>query len=63
MNEPVFTPIDPASWPGAQAFVSDGDRITMPLSVTVHHAATDGWHLKEFLELLQSFMDHPEQWL
>ena len=35
----------------------------LPLSVTVHHAVTDGWHLKQFLDRLQDSMDHPETWL
>lgn len=43
-------------------FEQDG-KIKMPLSITVHHAATDGWHIKQFLEDLQSLMDHPEVWL
>ncbi|MDD6991710.1 MAG: CatA-like O-acetyltransferase [Oscillospiraceae bacterium] len=29
----------------------------MPLSVTCHHAATDGYHISRFLEELQKDMD------
>lgn len=48
----------------AGGFVKTADgKIIMPLSVTVHHAATDGWHLKVFFEELQQSMNHPEEWL
>jgi chloramphenicol O-acetyltransferase type A len=35
----------------------------MPLSVTVHHATTDGYHLKVFFDELQKMMNHPNDWL
>ena len=35
----------------------------MPLSLTCHHAATDGWHVHRFLECLQSDMDNFEAFL
>ena len=35
----------------------------MPLSLTCHHAATDGWHVQTFLTALQRDFDHPEDWL
>ena len=38
-------------------------KIMMPLSVTVHHAVTDGYHLKVFFEELQRTMDCPKEWL
>lgn len=41
---------------------SDG-KIMMPLSVTVHHATTDGYHLKAFFEELQRTMNTPHEWL
>ena len=31
----------------------------MPLSITAHHATTDGWHIKQFLDDLQTEMDSP----
>ena len=34
----------------AGKFVEEGGRILMPLSLTCHHAATDGWHITRFLE-------------
>lgn len=47
----------------AGGFTEAGEKIQMPLSITVHHAATEGYHLKVFLEQLQYDMDHPELWL
>ena len=44
-------------------FAETLERIQMPLSVTVHHATTDGYHLKVFFEELQETMNHPENWL
>lgn len=38
-------------------------EIKMPLSVTVHHATTDGYHLKVFFEELQRSMNCPQEWL
>jgi chloramphenicol O-acetyltransferase type A len=35
----------------------------LPLSMTLHHATTDGWHVKQFLEDLQHAMNDPEEWL
>ena len=40
-----------------------GGKIIMPLSVTVHHAVTDGYHLKVFFDELQRMMDCPGEWL
>ncbi len=47
----------------AGAFTEAGGKITMPLSVTVHHAATEGYHLKVFFEELQRTMDRPSEWI
>ncbi len=47
----------------AGGFASDKDKTIMPLSITVHHATTDGYHLKVFLEELQKTMNEPEDWL
>ena len=35
----------------------------MPLSLTCHHATTDGWHVHRFLESLQTNMDNFEAFL
>lgn len=47
----------------AGGFVESGGKITMPLSVTVHHATTDGYHLKLFFEDLQRTLVDTEEWL
>lgn len=47
----------------AGAFREEGGKITMPLSITVHHAVTEGWHLKCLYEALQEGLSHPETWL
>ncbi|MEG2687184.1 MAG: CatA-like O-acetyltransferase [Christensenellaceae bacterium] len=47
----------------AGGFVENSGKIQMPLSVTVHHATTDGYHLKVFFEELQRTMNCPEEWM
>ncbi len=47
----------------AGGFVENDGKIQMPLSVTVHHATTDGYHLKVFFEELQKTMNKPEEWI
>lgn len=47
----------------AGGFVETKELIQMPLSVTVHHATTDGYHLKVFFEELQRTMNCPQEWL
>ncbi len=47
----------------AGGFVVSNEKTTMPLSVTVHHATTDGYHLKVFFEELQRTMNNPFEWL
>jgi chloramphenicol O-acetyltransferase type A len=47
----------------AGGFVESSGKIQMPLSVTVHHATTDGYHLKVFFEELQRTVNYPEEWL
>lgn len=50
----------PYYFPSVEAgrFYKSGDRMLLPLSVTCHHAATDGYHVSCFLETLQADMDH-----
>ena len=40
-----------------------GGTRKMPLSLTCHHATTDGWHVHRFLESLQEKMDEFERFL
>lgn len=55
----------PYYFPSVEAgkFTEEGGRTLLPLSVTCHHATTDGWHVSRFLEGLQSDMDHFEEYL
>lgn len=47
----------------AGGFVESNGKIQMPLSITVHHATTDGYHLKVFFEELQRTMNQMDEWL
>lgn len=57
-NKPYYFP----SVEAGKFFRQDG-RTMMPLSMTCHHAATDGWHVKTFLQALQTDMDDFTQYL
>ena len=35
----------------------EGEKLLLPLSLTVHHAAADGWQVQEFLRSLQQETD------
>ena len=41
----------------AGKFFNDSGRTFMPLSMTCHHATTDGWHVNGFLKSLQEDFD------
>lgn len=49
----------PYYFPSVEAgkLYEEGGRILMPLSMTCHHATTDGYHVKCFLESLQQDAD------
>ena len=47
----------------AGKFIQQDDEWYMPLAINAHHAATDGYQLKVFLEQLQELMDQGEDWL
>ena len=49
----------PYYFPSVEAgrFLEQDGRVWMPLSLTCHHATTDGWHIHRFLEDLQADMD------
>lgn len=38
----------------------DGDRIRMPLSVQGHHAMMDGYHMGQYYERAQAYLDAPD---
>lgn len=52
-NKPYFFPSVEAG-----KFVTENGRLMMPLSITCHHATTDGYHVHRFLEHLQLEADH-----
>jgi len=52
-NKPYYFP----SVEAGKFFEQNGSTL-MPLSITCHHAATDGYHIKCFLDALQDDMDH-----
>ena len=62
-----FTPIDMNTWPRREHFHSfarmapTGYSLTAEVDVTCHHAATDGWHVKGFLEQVQQEADSFEE--
>jgi len=64
-----YTPIPYAHlasyFPVIQAgkFSDRGGKKMMPLSITVHHAVADGYHVGLFLEKFQNAMSHPEKWM
>lgn len=52
----------PYYFPSVEAgqFTKENDRLLMPLSITCHHATTDGYHVNCFLEELQAEMNQFE---
>lgn len=57
-NQPYYFP----SIEAGKFYEQDG-KILLPLSITCHHAATDGYHVHRFLETLQQEADTFEQYL
>lgn len=47
----------------AGKFYEEEGRLLMPLSMTCHHATTDGYHVSLFLEQLQEEMNRFEQYI
>lgn len=47
----------------AGRFFEENGRTMMPLSITCHHASTDGYHVSRFLETLQSEADLFQQYI
>ena len=41
----------------------ENGRLIMPLSLTCHHATTDGWHISRFLEEFQTEADSFEKYI
>ena len=57
-NKPYFFPSIEAG-----KYHEEKGSMIMPLSITCHHAATDGYHVSRFLEELQAEMDSFERYL
>lgn len=57
-NKPYYFP----SVEAGKFYEQDG-RLIMPLSITCHHAATDGYHVSLFLEELQRQADNFEKYM
>lgn len=57
-NKPYYFPTVEAG-----KFYEQNGKLMLPLSITLHHATTDGYHVKVFLEELQNEMNEPERWL
>jgi len=57
-NKPYFFPSVEAG-----QFTTEHGRLMMPLSITCHHATTDGYHVSLFLEQLQAEANRFEQYL
>lgn len=47
----------------AGKFRKENGRLLLPLSITCHHATTDGYHINQFLEKLQSEADRFAEYL
>lgn len=47
-NKPYYFPSIEAG-----KFYKQAEKIILPLSITCHHAATDGYHVSQFIEMLQ----------
>ena len=44
-------------------FYEKDGKILMPLSMTCHHATTDGYHIDQFLQAFQHCADHFEEYI
>lgn len=57
-NKPYYFPSIEAG-----KFYENNGKMLLPFSITIHHATTDGWHVRKLLDELQYSMNHPEEWL
>lgn len=55
----------PYYFPSVEAgkFIRESGKLLLPLSITCHHAATDGYHVSRFLEQLQEAADHFDRYI
>ena len=57
-NTPYFFPSIEAG-----KFMIENNKLMMPLSITCHHATTDGYHVSRFFEVLQEEADRFDQYV
>lgn len=43
--------------------IIEGERLLLPLSITAHHAACDGWHVNLFLREVERLFSNPQEWI
>ena len=41
----------------------EGQALTLPFNIWVHHAVADGWHIHLLVDTLQQLLAEPESWL
>ncbi|MDU1890798.1 MAG: CatA-like O-acetyltransferase [Dysgonomonas sp.] len=44
-------------------FIETADSVLMPLSIQVHHAVCDGFHIGRFVQSLQDLASNYKEWL
>ncbi|QCV55431.1 type A chloramphenicol O-acetyltransferase [Thermoactinomyces vulgaris] len=47
----------------AGKWIRHGRSIRLPVALQVHHAVCDGYHAGMFMNAVQEWADHPEEWL
>ena len=40
-----------------------GERVLLPISITVSHAVCDGWHISQFIKSLEQMLNNPKEWI
>ncbi|MEG2191661.1 MAG: CatA-like O-acetyltransferase [Oscillospiraceae bacterium] len=43
--------------------IIEGEKVSLPFSIQVHHSVCDGFHCAKFLEHLQQHANNPQDWL
>lgn len=60
MHAMNLNPVDSVPRFGWGKFFQDGTHLKMPLSVQVHHALADGFHMGKFYSEVQNYLHHPD---
>ncbi len=56
-EEPMFSPTLLCG-----KFAEENGRLMMPVSITIHHAVSDGYHISRFYNQVQKMFSVPEEW-